>query len=214
MNDTVRACPLEVWQIDIRRLACQVRPLSLVLDDEERDRARRYVRPADALSYRVAHGALRMILGGHVGIAPQRLRFARGEHGKPLLRDGGPLFSLSHSGGLALVAVSADRDVGVDVEQIRPIPRAVSLAELFFTPEEARTIADQPPSCRDLLFMRSWTAMEATVKAEGTGLGDADAAAGAWRRAAWSVRRLALAPTHVGAVAARGDFVVRTRRFG
>jgi 4'-phosphopantetheinyl transferase len=217
---------LEVWCIDIAGLACEEARLSLILDDEERERAGRFVRRADALGYRVAHAALRAILSGYVGIAPRQIRFASGEHGKPLLGDGGPHFNLSHSGGLALVAVSADGDVGVDVEQVRAIPRAPALAELFFSPEEARTIADQPPSCRDRQFMRSWTAMEAIAKAEGTGLGAGSAGdvrdggvrsplARASRRPRWSVRRLALPPTHVGAVAARSDdSVLRMRRFG
>jgi 4'-phosphopantetheinyl transferase len=212
---------VEVWCVDIEGCAPLEPRLSAVLDDHDRDRASRFVSPSDARRYRIAHGALRTILGRHIGIEPRRIRFVFGAHGKPLLRDGGPRFSLSHSGALALVAVSADRDVGVDVEEVRAISAAGTLAQRFFSPEEARKIADQPRGDRDRQFMRSWTAMEAVLKAEGTGLG-------AWERSEadgmrapiagkprWSVRRLDLASTHVGAVAAQGgNFTVRMRRFG
>lgn len=214
--------PLEIWCVDVAGAASAEQRLSSTLDDEERGRASRFARPADAARYRIAHGALRTILSRRIGIAPHRIRFARGEHGKPCLRDGGPRFSLSHSGTLALVAVSEDREVGVDVEVVRPIPDAAALARRFFSPEEAQTIASQPRRRRDLQFMRSWTALEAIVKAQGTGLAAAfdEHIAGDPARLcigedrAWSVRRLALAQTHVGAVAARGGhFSLRMRWF-
>lgn len=220
---------LDVWCIDVEAVAGAEPRLCELLDDEERDRAGRFVRPGDARRYRIAHGALRAILSRHTGVAAGRLRFARGEHGKPQLRDGGPHFSLSHSGGVVLVAVSADRPVGVDVELVRSIPQAGALARRFFSPEDARALGGRPSSGRDRRFMRSWTAMEAVLKAEGTGLADGRATlgiraatsglghvtvAGARDGPSWSVRWFVPAPAHVGAVAARGDGVaLRVRRF-
>lgn len=220
--------PLDVWAVDLDPVPRPGDPLTALLDDAERDRAGRFVRPADAARYRVAHGALRTILGGRLGIAPQAVAYAYGEHGKPRVAGGGLRFSLSHSATLALVAVSAEREVGVDVEDVRPVPRAAALAERCFAAVDARWIADAAPQRRDLRFLRIWTAMEAILKAEGTGLaglggieirdtgGDRATAslAGSAAGPAWSVRWLALAPGRVGAVAARGgDFAVRLRRF-
>ena len=77
--------------------------------------------------------------------------------------------------------------------------------------------------------MIAWTAIEAIAKAEGTGLAgidrrldlrDADGdrvratIAGAAPPVAWTVRRLAPAPGHVGAVAVRdADFELRRHDF-
>jgi 4'-phosphopantetheinyl transferase len=217
-----------VWSIAIAGGGASERRLSAVLTRDERARAARFVRPEDGLRYRVAHGALRTILGGCTGAAPADLRFARGEHGKPLLA-GGPYFSLSHSGAVALVAVSLEREVGVDVEQIRPVPEAGELARRYLAGPPARSIVNASAAQRDRLFLAAWTAIEAILKSEGTGLtgierpfdlceldedrvratiaGDADSPT-------WAVRRLAPAAGHVGAVAVRdADFELRTHRF-
>jgi 4'-phosphopantetheinyl transferase len=217
-----------VWAIELAGAAASERRLSAVLNRDERARAARFVMPDDRLRYRVAHGALRTILGGCTGAVPADLRFARGEHGKPLLA-GGPHFSLSHSGGIALVAVSHEREVGVDVEEVRPVPEACELARRYLAALPARRIVDAPHAERDRLFMAAWTAIEAILKAEGTGLTglerpfdlcdlDEDRVratiAGLADSPTWTVRRLALAAGHVGAVAVRdADFELRTHRF-
>jgi 4'-phosphopantetheinyl transferase len=221
--------PLDVWSVDLGASTHLEARLGALLDDAELERASRFVRPLDARRHRIAHGALRTILGGWIGVAPREVRFAYGEHGKPRLAGDGPRFSLSHSSTLALVAVSAERDVGVDVEDLRAVPQAADLAERFFASADARRLADDPPDVRDLRFLRTWTAIEAILKAEGTGLaggldgvevsdggGDRGTAsvAGSSAGPAWSVRWLALSPAHVGAVAARGgDLAPRMRRF-
>lgn len=201
-----------MWCIDIARLTSLESLFGATLDDGERERASRFVIPADALRYRVAHGALRAILGDKLRIAPSRVCFTSGPRGKLRLRDGDLHFSLSHSGALALVAVSPDREVGVDVEEVRAVPAAAALARRFFSPREAQAIACQAPPDRDLRFMRRWTVMEAVLKAEGTGLAGAEE--GFSTPNAWTVRALAPAPTYVGAVAGGGgDFALRMRRF-
>jgi len=212
------ASGLDVWCVRIDPAPALARELSVLLDEEELDRARRFVQRADALRYRVAHGALRSILAGYTDVEPRRIRLRRGEHGKPALVGGGPSFSLSHSGGLALVAVCAEGDVGVDVEAVRAIADAPALAAQYFSPERARHIAGAPPARRDLRFLRTWTAMEAVLKADGSGLTDdlrgfelrdtggqraVARFAGGRQGPTWSVYRLELPGDHVGAVATR-----------
>lgn len=219
---------VDVWSIEVVAVAASERGLTALLDRDERDRAARFVKPDDAIRYRVAHGALRTILGGCTCVAPADLRFARAEHGKPVLA-GGPHFSLSHSGGVVLVAVSREREVGVDVEALRPVPDARELARRYLAALPASRIVDAPDAERDRRFMIAWTAIEAIAKAEGTGLAgierrldlcDADGdrvratIAGVTQPVAWTVRRLAPAPGHVGAVAVRDvDFELRTHDF-
>jgi 4'-phosphopantetheinyl transferase len=219
---------VDVWSVELASAAACERRLSAVLNRDERARAARFVMPNDRLRYRVAHGALRTILGGCAGAAPAGLRFARGEHGKPLLA-GGPHFSLSHSGAIALVAVSYEREVGVDVEEVRPVPDACELARRYLATLPARRIVDAPDAQRDRLFMTAWTAIEAILKAEGTGLTGIEqrfdlcdlgehrvraTIAGLADSPTWTVRHLALAAGHVGAIAVRdADFEVRTHRF-
>jgi hypothetical protein len=68
---------------------------------------------------------LRDILGRYLRVAPAGIAFVYGAHGKPGLErdryDTDLQFSIADSGGIALVAVTAGRAVGVDVEEMRPL---------------------------------------------------------------------------------------------
>jgi len=91
------------------------------------------------------HGALRQVLARYLEEEPGEIGLSVGEHGKPRLAGEEFHFNLSHSGALGLVAVCGDREVGVDVERLRPK--------------------------REAAFYRSWARHEARVKCLGTGLG-------------------------------------------
>jgi 4'-phosphopantetheinyl transferase len=54
---------------------------------------------------------------------------------------------------VALVALAWKREVGVDVEQVRPLPGAVALAERYCTPEVATAIRAAPEDRRDAAFL-------------------------------------------------------------
>lgn len=87
-------------------------------------------------------------------------------HGKPrLVRPQGVFFNISHSGKWTVIALS-DSEVGVDVQQIRPVDLRV--AARFFTDSERELIEN----CGDgeKLFYRIWTIKEAYLKASGEGL--------------------------------------------
>ena len=94
--------------------------------------------------------------------------FAAGPHGKPRLDgDGAGIhFNLSHSGGLALIAVARGVEVGVDLEEIRPRPDLERVARRVFTEAEREAVA----LGGDRAFYRHWVAKEAFVKATGRGV--------------------------------------------
>jgi len=99
------------------------------------------------------------------------LEFAHGPHGKPYLRDAPQLqFNLSHSGGVSLVAVALDVEVGVDVERLRPMPDCLAVAERFLAPEDAAALREAPAVEREREFFVRWTRAEAMWKARGIGL--------------------------------------------
>jgi 4'-phosphopantetheinyl transferase len=132
-------------------------PAPAVHSPQERERAERFVRPEAARRWLAARAALRVALGERLGVAPEAVAFARGEHGKPEIAGSLLRFNLSHSGDLALIAF-APRDVGVDVERANRSARAVQRS---LTPGE-RATGDDP--------LRIWCRKEALAKAIGTGL--------------------------------------------
>jgi phosphopantetheinyl transferase len=96
------------------------------------------------------------------------------ERGKPRLVGSPPplTFNLSHSGGLALVAVAAGGvEVGVDVERLRPRRDLVRLAERWLPPGDAAAVAAAPDEGREETFYAAWTCHEARTKCTGAGLG-------------------------------------------
>ncbi|HVI53649.1 MAG TPA: 4'-phosphopantetheinyl transferase superfamily protein [Luteibacter sp.] len=100
---------------------------------------------------------------------------ARGEHGKPYFPApfGGLGFNWSHSGDRALFAIGRGDEgfeLGVDVERVRPRPRALELARRFFAADEAAMLASLPGDAQLNAFLRLWTAKEAVLKANGGGL--------------------------------------------
>jgi 4'-phosphopantetheinyl transferase len=76
-----------------------------------------------------------------------------------------PLFSISHSSELVMIAFSRN-PVGADLECERPLDM-VSLADRFFSKDESLFIQKK----NDLgIFFRLWTCREAAIKADGRGM--------------------------------------------
>jgi 4'-phosphopantetheinyl transferase len=146
-----------------------------LLDDEERARSMRFIRPQDRRRFVLAHAALRMFVARCLDVDPADVRYETGVNGKPRLGPGLPSleFNLSHSGGAGLVAVARDRPVGMDVEQVRDLPDALSIADTHFSTAERQVLRSMPAVERRDAFFRCWTRKEAIVKAIGEGLGRA-----------------------------------------
>lgn len=113
------------------------------------------------------------ILDAYAG--PAAPSVVRGEHGKPHFPA--PFdtlgFNWSHSGDAALFAIGRGGpgfELGVDIERVRPRPRALELAARFFAPDETAMLSALPAEMQLDAFLRLWTAKEAVLKAQGGGL--------------------------------------------
>jgi 4'-phosphopantetheinyl transferase len=143
------------------------------LSDTERDRAYRFRFSNDRWAYVFSHAVLRNVLSQYLDCSPSDLQFGVSIFGKPFLaKEMGrtPEFNLSHAGSIVLVALSADRLIGVDVEEIRPMDDFGLIAESHFTSSEHAFISRHPPADRERAFFRCWTRKEAYIKAVGKGL--------------------------------------------
>jgi 4'-phosphopantetheinyl transferase len=79
-------------------------------------------------------------------------------------------FNLSHSAGVALLAMSSGVAVGVDVEEVEPGIADSGVAEHFFAPAEVQHLLSLPDQARDRAFVECWTRKEAFIKGKGGGL--------------------------------------------
>jgi 4'-phosphopantetheinyl transferase len=165
---------VHVWCATLEPGEEAVARLRGVLDEDECRRADRFTFEAGRRQYTVGRGLLRVILGHYLAVEPTALRFRYNPYGKPELAPGlecGTLkFNLSHSGALVLYAVSRAREVGIDVETIRPEFATEGIAERFFAAGERATLRDLPPESRTHAFFTCWTRKEAFIKARGQGL--------------------------------------------
>lgn len=137
----------------------------------ERDRAARFRAAGDRERFLSSHGALRLVLAEYLDCEPHDVVFASRPGGKPYISGARLEFNMSHSGALALIAVAHGRQVGVDVESIRPLPGLAAIAARVCTPDERATLAALPESSREGAFLAMWTRKEALAKMTGEGLG-------------------------------------------
>jgi 4'-phosphopantetheinyl transferase len=141
-----------------------------LLDDGERARAAAFLSPHARQRFTVAHGALRVLAGRELQARPAALTWIPGRYGKPELAPpwSGLHTSISHSGDMIAAAISSDRPVGVDIQQLVPGLDTVGLSARFFPPEEAAYVAaGRDASARADGFAHLWTRKEAVVKAAG-----------------------------------------------
>lgn len=149
--------------------------LLAILSEDERARAARFIRARERRRFARCRAALREILGRLLGEPAGSLKFRAAAVGKPEL-DRGPgvveplRFNVSHSAELGLIAVAHGREVGVDLERLRPITEAERIVASFFTDAEQRAFATIPGPDRAAAFLRGWTRKEAVLKGLGTGI--------------------------------------------
>jgi 4'-phosphopantetheinyl transferase len=159
---------VRVWLIRTSQPRSLFDELLELLDPAERDRAMAIIAPGRQEQFVVAHGAVRQLLGALLEVEPASLRWRYGRHGKPELIEAGLHCNLSHSGGLAALAVSSERAVGIDVQLARQDADPGRLAVRYYPPNEAYSvISAASPAESAARFSQLWSRKEACVKVGG-----------------------------------------------
>jgi 4'-phosphopantetheinyl transferase len=214
---------VHVWRVCLGQASLSARKLECILSEDERKRAKRFHFEKDQNRFIITRGLLRVILGRYLEIEPDQIGFSYGPYGKPALDSvqNELRFSVSHSCGLTLYAVTHHREVGIDVEYIRAEWANISIAERFFSSREVALLRALPASLKSEGFFNCWTRKEAYVKAKGDGLalpldefdvslipGEPAVLVSALNdpleAARWSLRELCPAPGYVAALAVEG----------
>lgn len=159
-----------VWRLDLAQASGWREQAQALLDAGERQRNARFIHQADADRHALSHAALRCLLGAWLETPAAGLRLSIGASGKPFLPEAAaPHFNLSHAGGHALIGLSSNHAIGIDLEVIDPDRPIGSLASMLMSSEE---LACCGTPCSPEAFYRIWTAREAVFKAWGSGLRD------------------------------------------
>jgi 4'-phosphopantetheinyl transferase len=165
---------VHVWRFELDLPDPVIDSHFAVLSQDERERAQRFVFKKDRSHYIAARAAVRRTLGRYLQADPASLQFVYAARGKPSLSPQDPAselkFNVSHSAGIALLALSLSRDVGVDVERIRDDFPGLAIAHQFFTAAEYAALSSIEPARMHEAFFNCWTRKEAFIKAIGDGL--------------------------------------------
>jgi 4'-phosphopantetheinyl transferase len=162
---------IHVWLVRTEASPAVIAQFERVLAPDEKARVARFRFEHLQYSYTLARGALRILLGRYLDIAPARIQLVYGTKGKPQLAQSGPIdFNVSHSGELAAFAFTRGCEIGIDLEKIRLIEDMLGIADRFFSSQETADLMSLPASERTEAFFRCWTRKEAYIKAVGDGL--------------------------------------------
>ncbi len=210
---------VHIWSIRLDPPEDRVEALRRTLAQDEHDRANRFRFDRHRRQYIVGRGALRTLLAAYTGTRPELVRFTYGPRGKPFLEGSTDLyFNLSNSDEMALVGFVRGREIGMDIEYLKPMPDCEQIAERFFSDSERVVLRGVPKESKEEAFFNCWTRKEAYLKAVGEGLaapldsfdvtlapgepprmlslrGDAEAGA------RWWLEHFRLSPEYIGALA-------------
>jgi len=163
---------VRVWHWPLAVSALEVADLRKVLSPDELERSERYRFDQHRNEFILTRAVLRNVLALYTAQSAESLSFDYSAQGKPALKNGPAdlRFNVSHTEGLAVLALVRDREIGVDAEKIRPQPDAQKLAKRFFSPREQSFLEKLSGDELQRAFFRCWTHKEAYIKAKGEGL--------------------------------------------
>jgi 4'-phosphopantetheinyl transferase len=165
---------VHIWAAALDVVPAELEPLTATLSATERERAARFHFERHRNRFIAGRGWLRATLGHYLRTDPGALDFTYGANGKPAL--GGAFaraswhFNLAHSGPMALLAITRLGEVGVDIEEVRPLPDAEELVARFFSARETALFRELPEDQKPAAFFNLWTRKEAWLKATGEGI--------------------------------------------
>jgi 4'-phosphopantetheinyl transferase len=165
---------ISLWWVTLDRPRDDWRDLAGALSTEERARAERFGTELLKQRWIAGRATLRLLLGRVLGLAPSSVPLTRGRRGRPELAAAPPDFNVSHTRGMALIAIAdampEGMRIGVDVEHRERQVNADGLSRKFLSERERAAMAAMAPEQRRYRFLRLWTCKEAMSKATGDAL--------------------------------------------
>ena len=165
---------VHVWRASFHELMPLLNHFTALISPDEQMKAGRYKFDDNRAEYIIARGLLRHLLGSYLGQKPGNLRFFYNPYGKPALSNEAGTnrltFNLSHAHGYVMYVFTRGREVGIDLERIRPEAAHDGVAERFFSSKEVTMLRSLPRHAQPIGFFNCWTRKEAYIKARGEGL--------------------------------------------
>ena len=156
---------VHVWVVDASGFS-----LPDFLSASEKNRFNKFYFSIDKQIFYQSHNALRYILSQYLSKKPHEIEFGFTSYGKPYLKNQNLYFNLSHTTSMAVIALTEDAEIGVDIENLNRDMEYEDLAKRFFCETEYLKLVKTPPEEKSHAFFNCWTRKEAFIKAVGEGL--------------------------------------------
>lgn len=172
--DRIQDDEVHVWLFHMNTTPPGIKRFYPLLSTEEKERSERFVHFMHRKRFIASHGFLRSVLARYLNIEPENIEYDKTANNKPILKASahadGVHFNLSHSNHLAMLAVSRNLAVGMDVEHMDRKHQWEKLIRRFFTEPEQQAIFSLPQAQQEQAFFQVWTRKEAHMKVTGEGL--------------------------------------------
>ena len=161
---------VHVWLFDLEGASIDFLGWEGLLSQDEIDRSRRFKFEQDRQRFIARRGILRQLLGRYCGVAPARINYIFNPDGKLSMPGELLHFNISRCQSRIVFGLTQNSEIGIDIEQVIPIPGFEHMMEFYFSLEECNTISSLPPAVQLDAFYQVWTQKEAVLKALGQGL--------------------------------------------
>ncbi len=173
-NFTLDPSTTHIWHVDLKLTDSDFHQLKDYLNPEEQQRLQRYTHQRAQQQFLATRGRLKQLLASYTGIAPSDIQFETGQYGKPRLAgttiDDGLVFNVSHSDAMALIVISTNCALGIDIERIHSRHNLQGMAQRCFSNQELSSWNQLTEPHKTTQFYAYWCAKEAFLKATGRGL--------------------------------------------
>lgn len=141
-----------------------------VLSDDELARASRFVDDVHRNRYVAGRLTLRELLGRYLNLPPSDVCFRYSDYGKPDVPGETLRFNVAHSDDVAVIGLTDQDRLGVDVERVRELGDIDGVARSVFSERELDVFQALHGSSKIQGFFNCWTRKEAFLKAVGEGV--------------------------------------------
>jgi len=144
------------------------------LSEDESKRAVRLKIEEKKKQFVIVRGVLRKLLSNSLSKPSGEIIFSYEQHCKPTIEEKynnkSIEFNISHSGSYALIAMTLDNKLGVDIEKINHGIDYQSLSDRFFSGKEKDELTSIDKDDQLDAFYRAWVRKESFIKATGKGI--------------------------------------------
>jgi len=160
---------LHLWRIDLDEIDDE---LQTVLSEDEQTRVQRFHNEQDRNRFIKARGAMRLLLGCYLATPPEELVFVYGPQGKPFIASPASVltFNITHKDNIALLGVSREAAIGIDLERVRNKTNFHAIAHRVFNEAIQQELSQLEGAALTEAFFYHWTEYEARMKAIGNGI--------------------------------------------